>query len=112
MWIGSCLTRGDHLFFQQFLEAFFSLQIRKLGDKLLQNGPKIESTGSYFLETVWKWKTVFGLRRRVRIAYEPTPWSAQGDQKNEEKKQPISEPLFFTKNIEMLKKRAPKGTQK
>ena len=55
---------------------------------------------------------MFGLRRRVRIAYEPIPWSAQGDQKIEEKKQPISEPLFLAKTMEIFKKRAPKGLQK
>ena len=70
------------------------------------------SCGSHFLEKVWKWKSVFGLRRRVRIAYEPILWSAQRDQKNEEKKQPISEPLFFAKNTKTFKKWAPKGLQK
>ena len=42
---------------------------------------------------------MFGLRRCVRIACEPIPWSGQGGQKNEEKQQPISEPSFFVKNI-------------
>ena len=55
---------------------------------------------------------MFGLRRRVRIAYEPIPWSDQGDPKIEEKTQPISESLFLTKKHENLKKRAPKGLQK
>jgi hypothetical protein len=55
---------------------------------------------------------VFGLRRRVRIAYEPIPWSAQSYQKIEEKKQPISEPLFLAKKTKIFKKRAPKGLQK
>ena len=55
---------------------------------------------------------MFGLRRRVRIACEPIPWSAQGDQQIEEKKQPISEPLFLAKTTEIFKKRAPKGLQK
>ena len=72
----------------------------------------MRSVGSHFLEKVWKWKSVFGLRRRVRIACEPIPWSAQGDQKIEEKKQPISEPLFLAKTTEIFKKRAPKGLQK
>ena len=72
----------------------------------------MRSFGTYFSEKVWKWKSVFGLRRRVRIAYEPIPWSAQGDQKIEEKKQPISEPLFLTKKATIFKKRAPKGLQK
>ena len=55
---------------------------------------------------------MFGLRRRVRIACEPIPWSAQGDQKIEEKKPPISEPLFLAKKTKIFKKRAPKGLQK
>ena len=52
---------------------------------MAQNGPNMMSFGSFFLEKVWKWKNVFGLRRRVRIAYEPIPWSAQGDKQIEEK---------------------------
>ena len=55
---------------------------------------------------------MFGLRRRVRIAYEPIPWSAQGDQKIEETKQAISEPLFLAKTTEIFKNKAPKGLQK
>ena len=55
---------------------------------------------------------MFGLRRRVRIAYEPIPWRAQGDQQIEEKKQAISEPLLLAKSTEIFKKRAPKGLQK
>ena len=55
---------------------------------------------------------MFRLRRRVRIAYEPIPWRAQGDQKIEEKTQAISEPLFLAKTTDTFKKRAPKGLQK
>ena len=65
-----------------------------------------------FSRKTWKLKSVFGLRRRVRIAYEPIPWSAQGDKKIEEKKQPISEPLCFSKKHETLQKRLPTGVQK
>ena len=72
----------------------------------------MRSVESNFLEKVWKWKSAFGLRRRVRIACEPIPWSAQGDQKIEEKKPPISEPLFLAKTTEILKKRTPKRLQK
>ncbi len=103
---------GGHPFFEQFVEALFSLQITILDEKCLQNGSQMRSFGTYFSEKVWKWKSVFGLRRRVRIAYEPIPWSAQGDQKIEEKKQAISEPLFLAKTTEIFKKRAPKGLQK
>jgi hypothetical protein len=53
---------------------------------------------------VRKRKSEFRLRRRVRIAYEPIPWSAQGDSKIEEKKEPISELLFLVKNVKNTKK--------
>ena len=62
------------------------------------------SFGSCFLEQVQKRKSVFGLRLRVPIAYEPIPWSAQGDPKIEEKKEPISEPLCLVKNVKNTKK--------
>jgi len=55
---------------------------------------------------------VFGLRRRGRIAYEPTPWRAQGDPKIEEKKEHISEPLFLAKKCKKCEKMAPKCLQK
>ena len=57
------------------------------------------SLGSYFLEKIKKLKSVFGLRRRVRIAYEPIPWSAQGDPKIQEKQIHFSEPLFVNKQM-------------
>ncbi len=41
---------------------------------------------AFFSENIRKQKSVFGLRRRVRIAYEPIPWSAQGDPKIEKKR--------------------------
>ena len=58
-----------------------------------------------------KLKSVFGLRGRGRIAYEPIPWSAQGDPKIEEKKGCISEALCLekTKKYENV---APKCLQK
>ena len=55
---------------------------------------------------------MFGLRRRVRIANEPIPSSAQGDPKIKEKKGHISEALILAKNVKMYEKRAPKGFQK
>ena len=60
--------------------------------------------GSHFWEKMWKRKNVFGLRRRVRIAYEPIPWSAQGDPQIEEKKGRISEPCFLAKKLKKSKK--------
>ena len=55
---------------------------------------------------------MFGLRRRVRIAYEPIPWSAQGNRKSKKKQQPISELVFLAEQTEIFKKRAPQGLQK
>ena len=55
---------------------------------------------------------MFGLRRRGRIAYEPIPWSAQGDPKIEEKKRHISEALFLEKKYKKYKNITPKGLQK
>ena len=56
------------------------------------------------LDKVRKRKSEFRLRRRVRIAYEPIPWSAQGDSNIDEKKEPISEQLFLVKNVKNTKK--------
>ena len=72
----------------------------------------MKTLGNYFSEKVQNWKSVFGLRRRGRIAYEPTPWRAQGDPKIEEKKEHISEPLFLAKKCKKSKKLAPKCLQK
>jgi len=55
---------------------------------------------------------VFGLRRRVRIAYEPIPWSAQGDPKIEQKKGHISEPPFLGKKRKHLKKELQKVSKR
>ena len=54
--------------------------------KWSQNGAKIQFSGTYFSITMPKHKSVFGLRRCGRNAYEPIPWSAQGDSKFEEKR--------------------------
>ena len=57
----------------------------KMTPKRPQHEPKMKPFGSKFSEKVRNRKSVFGLRRRVRIAYEPIPWSAQGNPKIEEK---------------------------
>ena len=44
---------------------------------------------------------MFGLRRRVRIAYEPILWNAQGDPTIEEKNGHISEALTLAKNVKI-----------
>ena len=59
-----------------------------------------------------KWKSVFRLRRRVRIACEPIPWSAQGDPKIKEKTWHISEPTFLIKKCKNMRKRGPKSCPK
>ena len=79
--------------------------------KMLQNGPRMKSMGSYFLEKMWKWKNVFGLRRRVRIAYEPIPWSAQGDQKIK-KTTTYFRTALFSKTTGNIKKKASKRCPK
>ena len=61
---------------------------------------------------MWKWKSVFVLRRRVRIACEPIPWSTQGDQQIKEKKATYFRTALLAKKTKMFKKRAPKGLQK
>ena len=71
----------------------------------------MRSSGSYFLEKMRKWKSVFGLRRRVRIAYEPIPWSAQGDPKSKKKRDIFQNRFFSNKKMKMYEKRAPKGPQ-
>ena len=60
------------------------------------------SVGSYFSEKLRKQKSVFGLRRHGRIAYEPILWSAQGDPKIEEKNGRISEPPFLRQKHEHM----------
>ena len=70
---------------KRFLEPSLSHKIAILEENGSQNGAKMKSCGAYFLEKMQKRKSVFRLRRRVRIACEPIPWSAQGDPKIKEK---------------------------
>ena len=51
-----------------------------------------------FEEKMQKLKSVFGLHRRVRIAYEPIPWGAQCDPKSK-KKNACSKYAFFVIKI-------------
>ena len=64
----------DTLFLKRFPETFLSPKITIVNANGIHYGTKRKSFGSYFWETMQKWKSVFGLRRRVRIAYEPIPW--------------------------------------
>ena len=59
-----------------------------------------------------KRKSVFRLRRRVRIACESIPWSAQGDPKIKEKTWHISEPTFLIKKCKNMTKQGPKRCPK
>ena len=77
-----------------------------------QNEIKMRSYGAYFLEKMQKRKSVFRLHRRVRIACEPIPWSAQGDPKIKEKTWHISEPTFLIKRCKNMRKRGPKRCPK
>ena len=103
---------GRHSFFEQFFGALFLLKIAMFGENGSPNRPKMKTLGSYLSEKVQNWKSVFGLRRRGRIAYEPIPWSAQGDPKLEEKKGHISEPLFLGRKCKKCEKWYPKCLQK
>ena len=52
MVIVPCLPMGGHLFFDPFFGALVSLKILIFDEKCLQNGPKMRSVGSIFLEKV------------------------------------------------------------
>ena len=59
-----------------------------------------------------KRKSVFRLRRRVRIACEPIPWSAQGDPKIKEKTLHISEPTFLIIECKNMLNKGPQKVSK
>lgn len=61
------------------------------------------SCWTYFSEKVWKWKSLFGPRRRVRIAYEPIPKSAWCDQKITKKTYVFQVHIFSSKIQKNLK---------
>ena len=69
----------------------------------------MRSCGAYVLEKMQKRKSVFRLRKRVRIACDPIPSSAQGDPKIKDKIYHISEPTFLIKQCENITKNVPKG---
>ena len=86
------------LFCVAVLASIFSLKIAFFEENCCQNGPNVTSFGSCLSKAVQKWKSVFGLRRRVRIAYEPILWSAQGAPKIEEKRDIFQNRFFYLKN--------------
>ena len=77
--IGCRLSLYGQLFWS--LERLFLPKYDILNEHRLQNGAQMGSCWTYFSEKMWKWKSTFGLRRRVRIAYEPIPKSAWCDNK-------------------------------
>ena len=106
--IGSRFSLPGQLFWGTFLERLFSPNYDILDQNRLQNGAQIGSCWTYFSEKVWKWKTTFGLRRRVRIAYEPIHTSAWGDQKITKKTHVFQARIFSSK----IQKVPPKGFPK
>jgi len=65
-----CLRLGGYPFFETIFWSPVSLKIAILDEKCSQHGVTMRSFGSYVSEKVRNRKSVFGLRRRVRIAYE------------------------------------------
>ena len=57
----------------------------------------------------YKLKSVFGLRRRVRIAYEPIPKSTQCDSKIDKKSDVFQVHTFLHQKQENVCKLIPKG---
>ena len=55
------------------------------------------SFGTHFSEKARRRTSAFGLRRRVRIAYEPTPGGAETDPKTKEKNKHMLEHVVFAK---------------
>ena len=94
MGIVSLLNQEGHLFLNTFLEPSFSCKIESMEQHDSPNGAKTSPFGCYFSEKTQNRRSVFGLRRRVRIAYEPVPYIAQGHPKIEEKKGHVLESLF------------------
>jgi len=94
------------------LDPFLSLKIAVFDESGYKNGVKIWSVGAYFSENVQKRKSVFGLHRRVRIACEPIPRSAQGDPHTEEKKNICPNQFFEGANAKIYEQHVPNGLQK
>ena len=109
--IGSCLTLPGQLFLGICLERLFSPKYYIVDKNRLQNGAQMGSCWTYFSEKVWKWKSTFGLRRRVRIACEPIPKSAWCDQQITKKTDVFQVRDFFIKNIKISKKWPPNCVQ-
>ena len=60
-------------------------------------GPKVDTTFDHtrtlkgvFFRKMPTLKSAFGLHKRARIAFEPIPWSDQGETKIEEKRKPVA----------------------
>ena len=64
---------GEYPFVEAIFGTTLSLKIAICEENDSQNEPKMNTFRSYFSEKERTRKSVFGLRRRGRIAYEPTP---------------------------------------
>ena len=108
----TCLRLARCRFFGSVFDLVFSPINALFYKNDSQHWAKMWSVGAYFSENFRKRKSVFGLRRRVRIAYEPILQSAQGDPKNEEKRESISEVFFWGAKHEHMWKNDPKTSPK
>ena len=102
---------GGHLFLHVFSHPFFSYKIEIFNENGRRNGLQSGLLLAVFSGKEGKSQSVFRLHRRVRIAFEPTPWSAQGDPKLPKKTDWFQKPFFSKKNQKIHKKWHPKGLQ-
>ena len=76
---------GGALFFEAFFEGPFFTQVSHFDPKMTSKWTQFAFFREPFLRKMRKLKSVFGLHRRGRIAYEPIPWNAQCDPKLKKK---------------------------
>ena len=50
-----------------------------------------------------KLKTVFGLHRRIQIAYEPVPWNAKFETKLKKNTNALRDHICYVKNMKIIK---------
>ena len=89
---------GGNLFLNHFLKLVFSHKIAIFDENGSQNGNSLHSLGSIVSHKLQKRKSVFRLHRRIRIAYEPFPWSTQCDPKYKKKMNIFQVRVFHINN--------------
>ena len=94
-----------------FRASFFGTQSRDFQWKRTRNGPQSWLFWELFLEKERKGTSAFRLHRRLRIAYEPTPWNAPGDSKWHKKKTMLPYYLFSRNDWKINENWHPKGVQ-